>query len=166
MIEDTKKEKYVRPAWDEYFMRVAEVIAARATCSRGRNACVITTIDNHILTTGYAGAPSGFPHCDDAGHMIIEVIENGETSEHCIRTLHAEQNAILQAAKEGIPLKGATIYTLMFPCYNCAMSIARVDIKRVVARNDYQKAQKSKELFQQQGIAYKILKRENAEYAD
>ena len=104
----SKQEKYVRPSWDEYFMEVARAVAKRGTCDRGRSGCVFAK-DNQILVTGYVGSPVGFPHCDDDGHDMKKVLhEDGSVSNHCVRTVHAEQNGIAQAAKLGIGLKGAT----------------------------------------------------------
>ncbi len=91
-----------RPSWREYFFEVMEAIAKRATCDRGRSGCVIVR-DNQLLVAGYVGAPPGFPHCDELGHLLIKTTHpNGEVSEHCVRTLHAEQNAINNAAKNGM----------------------------------------------------------------
>ncbi len=85
--------EYRRPTWDEYFMEVANAIAKRATCDRGRSGCVIAK-NNQILATGYVGAPSGLPHCDDVGHQMRKMLhEDGSITEHCVRTVHAEQNA-------------------------------------------------------------------------
>lgn len=118
-------EKYVRPSWDEYFMEVCHAIAKRATCGRGRSGCVIAK-DNQILVTGYVGAPNGLPHCDDVGHKLKKVThEDGSVTEHCVRTVHAEQNAICQAAKRGISIDGATLFCKMTPCRTCAMLIMR-----------------------------------------
>jgi len=114
-----------RLSWDDYFLKeIVPAVAKRATCDRGRSGAIIVK-DKRILTTGYVGSPSGLPHCDDVGHLIHEVIdENGVKSKHCVRTLHAEENAILQAAKFGISIEGATIYCSMVPCFRCAMKMA------------------------------------------
>ena len=110
------EEKYVRPTWDEYFMEVARTIAKRATCDRGRSGCVIAR-DNQILVTGYVGSPAGLPHCDDVGHLFRKSVhEDGSITNHCVRTVHAEQNAICQAAKRGISIDGGTVYCKMTPC--------------------------------------------------
>lgn len=118
-----------RPTWDEYFLAILDATAARATCDRGRSGCVITR-NRHLLVTGYVGSPPGFPHCDDEGHLMVDG--------HCIRTVHAEQNALAQAAARGVPLQGATAYTTMVPCRTCAMLFVSVGIKRVVSRHAYQ----------------------------
>ena len=131
------EEKYVRPSWDEYFMEICRTVAKRATCDRGRSGCVIAR-DNQILVTGYVGSPTGLPHCDEAGHLLKKMIhDNGEITQHCVRTVHAEQNAICQAAKRGIALEGATVYCKMTPCRTCAMLIINCGIKRVVCEKHY-----------------------------
>lgn len=146
-----------RPDWDQYFMDIARQVASRATCDRGRSGCVVVR-DKQILTTGYVGAPSGLPHCDEAGHQMHTVVDtDGQSSQHCIRTTHAEQNAICQAAKFGASLNGATLYCKMTPCYVCAKMIINVGIKRVVCEKDYHAAGLSKEIFQAAGIELKIL---------
>ena len=116
-----KEETYRRPTWDEYFMEVCRSIAKRATCDRGRSGCVIAR-DNQILVTGYVGAPTGLPHCDEIGHQMKKTQhEDGTVTQHCVRTVHAEQNAICQAAKRGISIEGGTLYCKMTPCRTCAM---------------------------------------------
>src|SRR6185369_5094538 len=103
------EEKCVRPSWDEYFINILEVVGTRSTCDRGKSGCVITK-DKRILATGYIGSPVGTVHCDDAGHEMHTVKhEDGHESRHCIRTAHAEQNAIVSAAKFGIALEGSTL---------------------------------------------------------
>ena len=95
-----------RPDWDRYFLDLCEAVARRATCDRGKCGCVIVK-NKRIMTTGYVGAPARLPHCDEAGHDMRKVIDyNGNITQHCVRTLHAEQNAIIQAARFGIPLEG------------------------------------------------------------
>ncbi len=94
--------------------------------------------DKRIICTGYVGSPSGMPHCDDAGHDLKQVIDDdGTTRQHCVRTVHAEQNAIVQAARYGLQLEGTTIYCSMEPCRVCAMLIASSGVSRVVARRRY-----------------------------
>jgi dCMP deaminase len=84
----------IRPSWDDYFLELAEAASKRATCGRGRSGCVIVR-DRQVLVTGYVGSPSGLPHCDDVGHLIKTITdENGEASEHCVRTVHSEQMSI------------------------------------------------------------------------
>ena len=109
--------------------------------------------DKQVLATGYVGSPAGLPHSDDVGHLMKKVIqENGEISEHCLRTVHSEQNAICQAAKRGISIEGATIYTRMTPCRTCAMLLINCGIQRVVCERKYQLAEESEQLFAEAGI--------------
>ncbi len=117
-----------RPSWDEYFMGIALKVAERSTCDRAHVGAIIVR-DRRILTTGYNGSPSGLPHCDDVGHLIVDG--------HCVRTLHAEQNAIIQAAYHGVSVKGGTIYVTHQPCLTCAKMIINAGIKRVVYAGEY-----------------------------
>ena len=95
-----------RPNWDDYFMDIAFAVAERSTCDRAHVGAVLVR-DRRILTTGYNGAPAGLPHCDEVGHLIVDG--------HCVRALHAEQNAIIQAALHGISIQGATAYVTHQP---------------------------------------------------
>ncbi len=143
---------YQRPTWDEYFMEVANTIAKRATCDRGRSGCVIAR-DRQLLVTGYVGSPTGFPHCDEVGHQMKKMIhEDGTITQHCVRTVHAEQNAICQAAKLGIALRGATLYCRMTPCRVCAMLIINCGIVRVVCERRYHAGAESEAMFRQAGV--------------
>jgi len=91
-----KKEKYIRPSWDEYFLGLLEPIRKRTTCDRGRSGAVIVSENNTILATGYVESPLGQSHCDEVGHLLKTVIdENGNKPQHCVRALHVEENAIL-----------------------------------------------------------------------
>ena len=158
MKENKTKSNYVRPTWDEYFLGLLESLGKRGTCDRGRSGAVIVSKGNTILATGYVGSPPGQPHCDDVGHMMKTVTDqDGNSSQHCVRTLHAEENAILQCAKDGIKLEGATIYCKMVPCYNCAMRIVRVGIKKVVAQKRYHADKLSLELFKNAGVKIFII---------
>lgn len=112
-----------RASWDEYFMNIARVVASRSTCPRKFVGAVIVR-DRTILSTGYNGSIRGLPHCDDIGHMM----EDG----HCVRTIHAEVNAIIQAAKNGTAIDGAGIYVTASPCWNCFKQVANAGIKRIV----------------------------------
>jgi dCMP deaminase len=124
--------------FDDYFLKICNTVGEMSTCERGHVGCVIVK-DRRILTTGYAGSPSGMAHCDEIGHEM----ENG----HCVRTVHAEQNAIIQAAKHGVSTDGATAYVTMVPCYTCAKMLVNAGIKRVVADNLYRGSEKSIKLF-------------------
>ncbi|HPE34394.1 MAG TPA: cytidine/deoxycytidylate deaminase family protein [Bacteroidales bacterium] len=150
-------EKYKRPSWDEYFMELANAAAKRATCDRGRSGCVIVR-DKHVLVTGYVGSPMGLPHCDDVGHLMKKVYhEDGRITQHCVRTVHAEQNAICQAARLGIALENGTLYCKMTPCRTCAMLIINCGIKRVVCDKKYHDGAESEEMFKQAGITLDYL---------
>lgn len=156
--------KYIRPSWDEYFMELANAAAKRATCDRGRSGCVIVK-DKQILVTGYVGAPTGLPHCDEVGHLFKKTIhEDGSETMHCVRTVHAEQNAICQAAKRGIALEGATLYCRMTPCRVCAMLIINCGIKRVVCEKKYHAGVESEEMFKQAGIQIEFFEDDILKY--
>ncbi len=125
-----------RPSWDEYFLEVVSVVAKRSTCLRRQLGAVIVK-DKRILTTGYNGAPSGLAHCLDVGCLRQEKgVPSGERFELC-RGLHAEQNAIIQAASYGVSIQGAVIYTSCQPCVACAKMIINAGIRRVVFGGDY-----------------------------
>lgn len=159
-------EKYVRPSWDEYFMEIVRMVGSRGTCDRGRSGCVITK-DKRIISTGYVGSPIGLAHCDEIGHEMNTVVhEDNHETRHCIRTAHAEQNAIVQAARFGVALDGATLYCKMTPCYACAKMIINAGIKRVVCEQDYHAGGRSKEVFQEACIQYDLLSDKMTEYAD
>ncbi|MDR2007831.1 MAG: cytidine/deoxycytidylate deaminase family protein [Alphaproteobacteria bacterium] len=146
-----------RPTWDEYFLNILDAVALRASCDRGKSGCVIT-MDNRILSTGYVGAPAGLPSCDEVGHLLREVkYEYGEVKQHCVRTIHAEQNAIIYAARYGVSINGATLYCTMTPCPVCCMLIIASGIKRVVAKHDYQASADTKNMFASANIELTIL---------
>ena len=113
----------MRADWDTYFMRIATVVASRSTCDRKHVGAVLVR-DRMILSTGYNGSIRGMPHCDDVGH----VLENG----HCVATIHAETNAILQSARNGVRIEGSALYTTASPCWPCFKMIANAGIQRIV----------------------------------
>ncbi|OQC47961.1 MAG: hypothetical protein BWX61_00309 [Bacteroidetes bacterium ADurb.Bin035] len=159
-----KGQIYHRPSWDEYFIEIMNTVATRATCDRGRAGCVIVK-DKRILVTGYVGAPSGLPHCDEVGHLFRKVIhEDGSITQHCVRTVHAEQNAIAQAARFGISLDGSTLYVKMTPCRSCAMLIINSGIKRVVCEYRYHAGKESEDLFNQAQIQLDFINDEILSY--
>ena len=162
--QEPKKDS--RPTWDEYFMEVCRSIAKRATCNRGKSGCVIAR-DNQILVTGYVGAPTGLPHCDEVGHQLKKTQhEDGTVTQHCVRTVHAEQNAICQAAKRGISIEGGTLYCKMTPCRTCAMLIINCGIVRVVAERRYHDAADTIAMFKQAGIKLEHLSDAVEEYSN
>lgn len=155
----SKKDEngYTRPSWDEYFMSIADIVGTRGTCDRGRSGCVIVK-DKKILVTGYVGSPAGLPHCDEVGHEMHKVIhEDGTESMHCIRTIHAEQNAVTQAARLGISLEGGTVYCKMTPCYVCAKILMNAGIKEIVAKKDYHASKQTKRIFKEGKIKLRIV---------
>jgi dCMP deaminase len=111
-----------RASWDEYFMKIAREVATRSTCDRKFVGAVIVR-DKMILSTGYNGSVRGLPHCDEMGHMM----EN----EHCVATIHAEANAIIQAARNGVNISSGTIYVTASPCWSCFKMIANAGISRI-----------------------------------
>ena len=113
----------MRADWDSYFMEIAKVVSSRSTCDR-KHVGALLVRDRIILSTGYNGSIRGMPHCDEVGH----VIENG----HCVATIHAETNAILQAARNGVRIEGAQLYTPASPCWPCFKMIANTGIQRIV----------------------------------
>ncbi|MDA3905900.1 MAG: cytidine/deoxycytidylate deaminase family protein [Bacteroidales bacterium] len=156
--------EHIRPSWDEYFIKLADTVSERATCDRGRSGCVIVK-DRQILVTGYVGSPRGLAHCDDVGHLFKKVIhEVGNVTQHCVRTVHAEQNAITQAARRGIALDGGTLYCRMTPCRTCAMLIINCGIERVVCERKYHSAQESEDMFKEVGIELKYVNNEVQQY--
>ncbi len=163
-MSENSNDKYIRPTWDEYFMEIANTVSKRATCDRGRSGCVIAR-GKQILVTGYVGSPTGLHHCDDVGHDFKSVIhEDGKTTQHCMRTVHAEQNAISQAAKLGISINGATLYCRMTPCRVCAMLIINCGIKRVVCEKKYHAGEESEKLFATAGIELKYFNDDIVKY--
>ncbi|MDR0519056.1 MAG: cytidine/deoxycytidylate deaminase family protein [Clostridiales Family XIII bacterium] len=126
-----------RPSWDEYFMGIAKLTAERSTCLRRKVGAVIVQ-DKQIVATGYNGAPKGMAHCDEKGGCLREQlgIPSGERHELC-RALHAEQNAIIQAATSGQSIEGATIYITNQPCSICAKMIINAGIRKIIVEQGY-----------------------------
>ena len=118
----------MRPDWDSYFLKIALAVSERSTCERALVGCVLV-LEKRILTTGFNGSPSGQPHCDDVGHLMVEG--------HCVRTIHAETNAIIQAALHGVSSRGSTCYVTHFPCLNCTKVLINAGITRLVFSQDY-----------------------------
>lgn len=155
---------FKRPTWDEYFMEIAQTVAKRASCDRGRSGCVIAK-DKQIIVTGYVGAAAGLPHCDEVGHQMKTVThEDGRQSQHCMRTAHAEQNAIVQAARIGSSIDGATLYCKMTPCAACGRMIINAGIKRVVCEKRYHAGSESEEMFQKVGIELDFFNEDVEQY--
>ncbi len=126
-----------RPSWDEYFMEITRLVATRSTCLR-RHVGSIIVKDRYILATGYNGPPRGVQHCEELGGCLREKLNvpSGERHEIC-RASHAEQNAIIQAARKGIAIEGSDIYVTNQPCFICAKMIINAGIKRVIIDEGY-----------------------------
>lgn len=125
-----------RPDWDNYFMKIAELVSERSTCLRRKVGAVLVK-DKRILSTGYNGAPSGISHCEEVGCIREKMkIPSGERHELC-RGLHAEQNAILQAAYHGVSIKGSKLYVTCHPCSVCAKMIINAGIEEVIIKEGY-----------------------------
>jgi len=117
-----------RPQWDEYFLKLAMLASERATCPRMHCGCVLVKNKN-VISTGYNGSIPGDEHCDDVGCLIVD--------NHCVRTVHAEMNAVVQAARYGHSVEGATAYVTNMPCTSCAKALVTAGIERVVIFSDY-----------------------------
>jgi dCMP deaminase len=130
------EKKDERPPWDDYFLEIAGVVAKRSTCLR-RHVGAVLVRDRFIISTGYNGAPTGIRHCAEVGCLrALYNVPSGERHELC-RGLHAEQNAIIQAALHGVSAKGATLYCTNHPCSICAKMLINAGVIRVVISNDY-----------------------------
>ena len=139
--------KEIRPSWDDYFMTIARIVATRATCDRLHAGAVLVK-NKRIVSTGYNGSPPNLPHCDDSGHLL----EDG----HCVRTIHAEHNALLQAAFiGGASTQGTTLYTMYSPCIHCAKYVVAAGVKRIVVGKVYRN-EIVKEYLEKAGIQYDI----------
>lgn len=159
-----QNENQTRPSWDQYFLNIMREIGTRATCDRGRAGAVITK-DNRIIATGYAGSPRGLEHCDDVGHLMKKSFdENGNIKENCVRTTHAEQNAIVQAALHGVSTSGSTVYISMEPCLACAKMMINAGIKRIVCEKKYHDAELSRQFLKDAGIELVVLNEEVMKY--
>lgn len=131
-----KRGEILRPCWDEYFLDIARLVSSRSTCLRRKVGAIIVK-DTRILTTGYNGAPAGLRHCNVTGCLRERLkIPSGERHELC-RGLHAEENAIIQAARYGVSIIGATLYATHQPCCPCAKSLINAGIKKIVILSGY-----------------------------
>lgn len=139
----------MRKTWDEYFMEITEMVASRSTCDRAFVGCVLVNKDNRIVSTGYNGSVAGNPHCNDIGHTMRDG--------HCIATIHAEMNALLYCAKEGIPVKDTRAYVTHFPCLNCTKALIQAGIREIIYRNDYRIDPYAIELLEKNHIVYRKI---------
>lgn len=175
-----------RPTWTEYWSgTVLDGVRSRATCDRGKSGCVIVR-DNDQISSGYVGAPPGMPHCDEVGHELeprwheqksydpsqgdVMVPHPTDSTivlvrkEHCVRTIHAETNAICRAARRGVALNGATLYCSMFPCWDCAKAIVAAGIVEVIVVKNYHTSGRSKDLFDAMNVKWSLLDVRNEVY--
>lgn len=134
----------MRISWDEYFMELALKVATRGTCDRAFVGCVLVNKDHRIVSTGYNGSVAGNPHCDDVGHRLRDG--------HCIATIHAEMNALLYCAKEGISVKDCYCYVTHFPCLNCTKALIQAGISKIYYREAYRVDDYALELLTRNGI--------------
>ena len=142
-----------RLTWDEYFMNLAITVSERGTCDRAYVGCVIVNEDNRIVTTGYNGSIKGNPHCDEIGHTMRDG--------HCIATIHAEMNALLYCAKEGISVNVCKAYVTHFPCLNCTKSLIQAGIKEIYYREAYRIDEYAIELLKRNKIIYEKIELPN-----
>ena len=118
----------MRPDWDSYFMKIASAVSERSTCDRAFVGCVLVR-EKRILTSGFNGSPAGQAHCDESGHLMVD--------KHCVRTIHAETNAIIQAALHGVSTRDSTCYVIHLPCINCTKALINAGIVRIVYGEAY-----------------------------
>lgn len=143
-----------RPSWDEYFLEIASLVKTRSTCIR-RQVGAVFVRDKRVLATGYNGAPSGLKHCDEVGCLRErESVPSGERHELC-RAIHAEQNALLQAAQHGVGLSGSVLYSTTQPCVLCAKMMINAGVKRIVVLGGYPDAL-AREMLKEAGIEIEI----------
>lgn len=129
-----------RPTWHQYFLTITRNVAERSTCTRAKVGAVIVR-DKNILATGYNGAPAGMPHCLDVGCLVYSSrTPSGEVEENCFRTIHAEINAIAQAAKNGASIRDADIYITHTPCIHCVKVLINTGIRRIFYEREYKRA--------------------------
>ena len=135
-----------RLTWNEYFIKLAHMVALRGTCDRAYVGCVLVNGENRIISTGYNGSIKGNPHCDEVGHTMRDG--------HCIATIHAEMNALLYCAKEGIAVKGCICYVTHFPCLNCTKSLIQAGISKIYYHEAYRVDEYAIELLDRNNIEY------------
>jgi len=141
-----------RLSWDQYFMTITRQVAERSTCTRAKVGAVIVR-DRSILATGYNGSPAGMPHCTDVGCLIYESkTPTGDTEQNCFRTIHAEINAIAQAAKNGASIKDAAIYITHTPCIHCLKVLVNTGIRSIFYEKPY-KLDTVSEIISHTGVA-------------
>lgn len=145
-----------RPSWDEYFMTLADEVCTRTTCTRRAVGAVIVK-DHRILCTGYNGVPTGMHHCAEVGCLREQLgVPSGQRQEIC-RGLHAEQNAIIQAARYGVDIRGASIYITTQPCVTCAKMLINAGIAEIVFKNPYPD-ELSMSMLDEAGMKHRVFK--------
>jgi len=160
LMSHTEENTSLRPSWNEYFMDIAYLVSERSTCMRRKVGAVVVK-DRAILATGYNGAPAGIPHCSETGCLRHQLnVPSGEKHELC-RGLHAEQNAIIQAAVHGTSIIGATLYCTNHPCSICAKMLINAKIQKIYYQNGYQD-DLSKALFDSTNIQIVQIKGKNS----
>jgi dCMP deaminase len=148
---------------DDRFLELAQDAGARATCDRGDSGCVVV-VDGEVLASGWADAPNGSPTCDEIGHELTHVLSEPEIRTHCVRTVHAEQRAIADAARRGVALEGAVFYCTMEPCRSCAMSIVAAGGSKVVARCRYHAGASARAVLAAAGIELLVQRSDVVSY--
>lgn len=152
MSEPASFERVRRPSWDEYFMTITRQVAERSTCVRAKVGAIVVR-HRSILATGYNGAPAGMAHCLDVGCLIYESrTPNGDLEQNCFRTIHAEINAIAQAARNGSRIEGADVYVTHTPCIHCLKVLVNTGIRRVFYERPY-KVETIREIVDRSGVA-------------
>jgi dCMP deaminase len=144
----------VRKSWDQYFMDIANVVATRATCDRKHVGCVLV-VDKRIVATGYNGSVPGQPHCDDEGHDM----HNG----HCVRTVHAEVNAVAQAARAGVSTKRAVAYVNTYPCWPCAKVLLTAGVSAIIFDSEYRVDERVEAACLRAGVTLRRLEQQGGE---
>lgn len=139
----------MRKSWDKYFMEITQLVAQRSTCDRAFVGCVLVNSDHRIVSTGYNGTASGNPHCIDVGHRMRDG--------HCIATIHAEMNALLYCAKEGIPAKGSICYVTHFPCLNCTKALIQAGISAIYYHEAYRVDDYALEILERNNVSLKKI---------
>lgn len=139
----------MRKSWVEYFMEITQLVAQRSTCDRAFVGCVLVNSDHRIVSTGYNGTASGNPHCIDVGHRMRDG--------HCIATIHAEMNALLYCAKEGIPAKGSICYVTHFPCLNCTKALIQAGISAIYYHEAYRVDDYALEILERNNVSLKKI---------
>lgn len=138
-----------RKSWNEYFMEITDLVASRSTCDRAFVGCLLVNDDNRIVSSGYNGSISSMPHCDEIGHTMRDG--------HCIATIHAEINALIYCAKEGISVKNCTAYVTHFPCLNCTKALIQAGIKQIYYKYDYRVDEYALKLLTTNGVGFEKL---------